>query len=152
MKQLNNAVKEIITVLKRSYAPKEKSKTLWSSLNEQAKQAGTWDKDLIDSIDNKINAHLDNFKENELRTMWESTEKGIESFEESDSIPLKTIKAGIADELLNKIMDKLASGGDYDDDLGRTEYVDDESDFEDDFEIEDPDGLEDDIFDDDLTY
>lgn len=152
MKELNNLVNEVISLLKQHTAPNEKTKTLWNALNEQAKQEGTWDKDLIDSIDNKIKTQLNNYKENELRIMWESTEKGLESFEDRDAIPLKTVNADIADEILNRVMDKLSFGNEYDDDLAGTEYVNEEDDFEDDFEIEDPEGLDDDIFDEDSTF
>lgn len=148
MKQINNAVKEIIELLQSSLLKNEKSKTLWTALKEQSKQEGTWDQDLIDAIEKKIMKYLGSLEEEDLRVMWETTEKGMDSFDDRDDIPLKNIKTDLVDEFMNLVMDKLDTSGSYESEISDSRFVDDEEDFEDDFTIDAADDFDDDFLDD----
>lgn len=141
MRKLNQSVSEIIKTLQSTPLPQNKAKTIWEDLKEQSEQAGTWDSGLMDIIEGKILNHLSEINEDDLRLMWESTEAGLESFDERNSIPIEKIKTDLVNESLNLIMDKLAAAGNFDDDITSAEYLDD--DFEDEFGIENPGSFDD---------
>lgn len=141
MRQLNQSVNEIIKILQSEPSPQSKAKTIWEELKDQSEQAGTWDPDLMKTIEAIITKHLSAINDNDLRLMWESTEAGLESFDERNNIPIEKINSDLLDESVNLVMDKLATAGNFDDDITSAEFLDD--DFEDDFGIENPGGLDD---------
>lgn len=141
MRQLNQSVNEIIKILQSEPSPQSKAKTIWEELKDQSEQAGTWDPDLMKTIEAKIIKHLSSINDDDLRLMWESTEAGLESFDERNNIPMEKINSDLLDESVNLVMDKLATAGNFDDDITSAEFLDD--DFEDDFGIENPGSLDD---------
>ncbi|MFC2135248.1 hypothetical protein ACFLTH_11575 [Bacteroidota bacterium] len=141
MRQLHKSVSEIIKILQSTPTPGNEAKTIWEDLREQSEQAGTWDPDLMKIIEEKILKHLSSINENDLRLMWESTEAGLESFDERNNIPMEKINTDLVNESINLVMDKLAAAGNFDDDITSAEFLDD--DFEDEFGIENPGGIDD---------
>ncbi len=124
---INKIADDVIVTLKNEKLKNKKS--MWDELTNQVSQEGTWDQELIKGIEKIANTKMKAFKEKDIRSLWETTETSIDSFSDSDDIEIEKAKADIAEEVVNKVLDKADIS--YEEEEYYNEFDDDEDGMED---------------------
>lgn len=121
---IRKSINDLTNILKKNPAPNQKNSTIWDSMKDQLSEEGTWDENLINSIEQHINQHLEKIKEDDLRDMWMDTETAAESMADVEELPIKKVKTDLTEDILHRIMDKVGESDGYDDEFEENSFYD----------------------------